>query len=160
MRKPIDISIQIDSRCSGPEVIIKTNRMTPDVETIVAAIENSMGSDYPMIPAYDGDRVVLTSQREIVRVYAENRKVVVCTERGSYVSRKTLAELELTLNPSRFMRISRSEIINLYQVSSFDFSLSGTIRVHFDDGSDTWASRRYVRHIQETLGVVERRTKS
>ena len=154
MRRTIDIDVHIDPRYNDPKVIIKTDRMTPEVENLVSAIENYIDSRYPPVSAFDRDRMMLISQREIIRVFLENRKLVVHTAQGDFVARKSLSELELLLNHNRFLRISRSEIINLYQVSSFDFSLSGTIHVHFDDGSHTWVSRRYVRSIQETLGLI------
>lgn len=154
MKNAIDIDIQIDPACTDPKVVIKTNRMTPDIDDIVHAIENSMDSRYAMVTAYDGEALVLLSQREIIRAFVENRKLVIQTEQGRFIARRTLADLESMLNPSRFQRISRSEIINLYKVSNFDFSLSGTIHVHFDDGSSTWVARRYVRQIQEILDPV------
>ena len=154
MKRTVDIDIQIRPGCSVPKIVIQTDRITPEIDSIVCAIENSVDDDNPMVTAYDGDTMVLLSQREIIRVFVENRRLVVCTEKGSFVARKTLAELESRLNRSRFLRISRSEIINLYKVSNFDFSLSGTIHVHFDDGSSTWAARRYVRSIQQTLGLM------
>lgn len=154
MKSAIDIDIQLDPSHGEPKVIIQTDRMTPEIDNIVHAIESSVGSANPMVTAYVGDTTVLLSQREIFRVYVESRKLVVWTERGGFFARGTLAELEAVLNKSRFLRISRSEIINLYKVSNFDFSLSGTIHVHFDDGSSTWVARRYVRAIQETLGLV------
>jgi DNA-binding LytR/AlgR family response regulator len=107
-----------------------------------------------MVTAYAGDTRVLLSQREIIRVYLENRKLIVWTERGGFMARGTLADMEAKLNCRRFLRISRSEIINLYKVSSFDFRLLGTIQVTFDDGSVSWVARRYVRTIQKTLGLV------
>lgn len=152
MKSPIDIDIQIDPSRGDPRVIIQTDRMTPEIDNIVHAIESSVDSLSPMVTAYAGDMTVLLSQREIIRVYVESRKLVVWTERGGFFARGTLAELEAALNKSRFQRISRSEIINLYKVSKFDFSLSGTIHVHFDDGSSTWVARRYVRAIQSLLG--------
>ena len=154
MKNAIDIDIQIDPACADPKVIIRTARMTPEIDDIVHAIESSTDSAYPMVTAYAGDTMVLLSQREIIRVYVESRKLIVWTDRGGFVARGTLAEMEQTLNRHRFLRISRSEIINLYKVSNFDFSLSGTIQVNFDDGSGTWVARRYVRAIQETLGLV------
>lgn len=154
MKNAIDIDIQLDPACDEPKVIIRTNRMTPDIDNIVHAIENCMDSQYAMVTACDGDKTALLSQREIIRAFVENRKLILQTDQGRFVARGTLAELEATLNPNRFLRISRSEIINLYKVSNFDFSLSGTIHVHFDDGSGTWVARRYVRAIQEVLGLV------
>lgn len=154
MKNTIDIDVQIDPACADPKVIIRTSGMTPAIDSLIQAIENASESAYPMVTAYAGDALVLLSQREIVRVYAESRKTVVCTERGGFVARRTLAEMASALNSGRFVRISRSEIINLYKVSRFDFSLSGTIHVHFDDGSSTWVARRYVRAIQEKLGLV------
>ena len=154
MKNTIDIDIQIDPSCSDPKIVIRTDRMTPEIDNIVHAIESSTDSAYPMVTAYAGDTMVLLSQREIIRVYVESRKLIVWTDRGGFVARGTLAQMEQALNPRRFLRISRSEIINLYKVANFDFSLSGTIQVHFDDGSGTWVARRYVRAIQETLGLM------
>ena len=154
MKSTIDIDIQIDPACSDPKVIIRTDRMTPEIDNIVHAIESSTDSAYPMVTAYAGDTMVLLSQREIIRVYVESRKLIVWTDRGGFVARGTLAEMEQTLNRRRFLRISRSEIINLSKLFNFDFGLSGTIQVNFDDGSGTWVARRYVRAIQETLGLV------
>ncbi len=154
MRNVIDIDIQIDPACADPKVIIRTDRMTPEIDNLVHAIESSTENAFPMVRAYAGDTMVLLSQREIIRVYVESRKLIVWTDRGGFVARGTLAEMEAVLNRRRFLRISRSEIINLYKVSNFDFSLSGTIQVNFDDGSGTWVARRYVRSIQETLGLL------
>ncbi len=154
MRSAIDIEIQLDPACADPKIIIRTDRMTPEIDNIVHAIEGSVNSDYPMVTAYDGDAMALLSQREIIRVFVENRRLIVKTERGDFVARRTLAEMEATLNHRRFLRISRSEIINLYKVANFDFSLSGTIHVHFDNGTSTWVARRYVRAIQKKLGLV------
>ncbi|MBQ6148312.1 MAG: LytTR family transcriptional regulator DNA-binding domain-containing protein [Oscillospiraceae bacterium] len=154
MKNTIDIDIQIVAKCTDPQVIIRTNRMTPDIDSIVHAIQNCIDTQYAMVTAYDGDTMVLLSQREIIRVFKENRKLIIQTDRGDFIAPKTLGEIESILNSTRFLRTSRSEIINLYKVSDFDFSLSGTIRVHFDNGTSTWVSRRYVRTIQNVLGLL------
>ena len=154
MKKTIDIDIQIDAACSDPQIIIRTSRMTPEIEHIVEAIEDSVDSDYPMISAFDGDAMVLLSQREIIRVFLERRKLILQTERGRFVMRKTLSEMETRLNRKRFLRISRSEIINLNRVSHFDCSLSGTMQVQFDDGTSTWVARRYVKRVRDALRML------
>ena len=151
MRSAIDIDIQLDPKCSDPKIVIRTDRVTPEIDAIIHAIEDCTGGTYPTLTAYSGDAMVLLNQREVIRVYVENRRLIVRTERGDFVVRKTLAEMEELLDADRFLRISRSEVINLRKVSKFDFSLTGTIHVHFDDGSSTWVARRYVRAIQEKL---------
>ena len=154
MKNAIDIDIRLDPAFTEPRIIICAERMTPEIDSIVHAIESATDSAYPMVTVYAGDARILLSQREIIRVYMENRKLILRTDQGCFTARGTLVDLEAKLNPNRFLRISRSEIINLNKVSSFDFSLLGTIQVTFDDGSVSWVARRYVRAIQKTLDLV------
>ena len=98
-----------------------------------------------------GENAVSMDQKEIIRVYTENRRVVISSISGRYVTRMTLQELELLLCEESFVRISRFEIVNLKKVSSFDLSMTGTIRITFEDGSDTWVARRFVRAIRDKL---------
>ena len=44
-------------------------------------------------------------------------------------------------------------MINLKAVRNFDLSLVGTICVTLRDGTVTYASRRYVTRIKESLGI-------
>ena len=84
-------------------------------------------------------------------MHTEGRKIVVQTEKEAYTVKRTLAGLEDVLNASRFLRISQSEIINLYKVKSFDFNLAGTIGVEFDCGIKSWVSRSRVKQIKALL---------
>ena len=77
--------------------------------------------------------------------------MIVQTATDSYLVKKTLISLEEMLDPARFLRISHSEIINLYKVKSFDLNVKGAIAILFDNGVKTWVSRRYLKTIREFL---------
>ena len=155
MKNPVSVEIRIDPKCHDPVVQIRTDQKTQLVEDIVHAIETCTDSGYPLIAGYRDSEMELLSQRDIIRVYVEARKVRICTGGGVYDSRKTLTWLETILNPDRFVRISRFEIVNIRKIARFDFSITGTVHIVFDDGSVTWVARRYVRAIQQVLDRME-----
>ena len=84
------------------------------------------------IPAYEGDEIKLLSQRDILRARSHEHKVIVQTETDSFLVKKTLIALEEMLDPERFLRISHSEIINLYKVKSFDLNIKGASQMNLD----------------------------
>lgn len=151
MKNPVEIRIEIDPQCHDPVILIRTDQKTQRVEDIVHAIETCADSSSPLIAGYQGSEMELLSQRDIIRVYVEARKVRIHTGDGIYDSRKTLSWLESVLDPERFIRISRFEIVNIRRIARFDFSVAGTVHVVFDDGSVTWVARRHVRAIQLAL---------
>ena len=155
MKETVNIKIRIDPDCHDPVILIRTDQQTQEVENIVHAIENCVESRYPLIAGYRGNTMELLSQRDIIRVYVESRKVRICTEKGTFESRKSLSFLEQLLNPERFIRISRFEIVNIRKIASFDFSKAGTVHIRFDDDTVTWAARRHVRTIQQALERIE-----
>ena len=73
------------------------------------------------------------------------------TSDGLYTCGRTLSDLEGMLNPERFVRISQSEITNLYKVSAFDFDRAGTIGITYENGEISWVSRSRVRQIKSIL---------
>ena len=91
------------------------------------------------------------SRTDVFRIRKESRQILLETEDAEHVVKSTLARLEVFLDTERFFRISQSEIINLYKVKCFDVSTYGTIEVEFDNGTKTWASRRYVKMLREKL---------
>lgn len=157
MKNKANIRLEIDPSCKTPEVIIRTDKETELIEKLVYSIERCVEGDYPQVVAYKGDAVTLFDQWNIVRIYTENRKVIVCTDNEEYESRLTLHDLEELLDESIFVRISRFEIVNLKKISGFDLSIAGTIRIAFTNGNETWVARRYVRDISEKLNPKGKR---
>lgn len=160
MKRKVNIRIEIDPEFTTPEITIRTDQKTDLVEKIVSAIEQCAKNDTPRIRVYDGNTAILLDQKEILRVHTESRKLIVCSDRGSFEAHTTLQNMEKLLDADHYLRISRFEIINIEKVAGFDVNVSGTIRVLFEDDSFTWVARRYVRTIEDKLeqlyGEVQR----
>ena len=151
MKERVKVRIDLDASCQVPEVVIRTAKKGELVQRLVSAIERCARSNAARIAVFDGSTALLLSQEDILRVYTEPRKLMVCADGGTYEARCSLKDMEKTLDPENFVRISRFEIINMERVSGFDVSLSGTIQVKFDDGSATFVARRYVQSIEQRL---------
>ena len=148
-----DIRVEISPEFKKPSVVIRADKKSLLVENIIKAVEQCVDEKYPKVAGFRDGEIVLTNQSDIIRIYTENRRLAMETESGEYEVRKTLQDTEEILDPGFFVRISRFEIINLKKVKDFDMSMSGTIRVTFENGSDTWVARRYVRSIHQKLNA-------
>ena len=149
--KKIHIRLETDPSLRETEVIIRTGEKAEWIENLIHTIERCAEEQHPPVMAYKNDVLTLLDQQRILRVYTENRRLILCAENERYETRQSLRELEEALDKRYFVRISRFEIINLRKAASFDFSNAGTIRVIFENGTETWAARRYVQAIQQTL---------
>ena len=145
----VQVEIKVDTSCDETKVIIITEKMTDEISTLVKKISEQTPS---VLAGFRDDVVSILDYGKMVRFYAANQRVYAVTENGEYTIRLRLYELEERLNPSEFVRISNSEIINLKKVQGFDLSFSGTICVNFQDGSVSYVSRRYVAKIKQVLG--------
>lgn len=151
----LDLRLIIDKNCPKLSVLIKNKEHNDDVEGLISAIQEFANKKIPMVTAYFKNSVVMLPQRQIIRLFISNRRLMVQTSGRVYESKKTLSELEKILDGERFVQISKSEIINLRKVRSFDFSATGTIGVELENGENTWVARRRVRFVKEALAREE-----
>ena len=155
MKNDVTVRVEEDASIDGIEVIIKAEERSALVEDIVLAVERCASDRNPRITVYQGNSRKSLSQQDIIRIYTENRKLIVRTVKNEYVARNTLRDLEEVLDRESFVRISRFEIVNMTRVEAFDFSLSGTIKITFEDESSTYVARRYVHLLLSgVLGMV------
>lgn len=144
------IEIKLDDSCQEPSVIILANKMTDEVRALVKKLSDATPQ---MLTGLRGNQLEILDQQSIIRIYAASGKVYASTEDGEYALRLRLYELGDRLDPTSFVRISNSEIINLRKVKGFDLRFSGTICVSFSNGTVTYVSRRYVSKIKKILGI-------
>ena len=92
---------------------------------------------------------------EIITFYAEKQKVYALDNAKKYTLSRTLSDLEKELVTFGFVRISKSEIVNIRKIRSLDLGLTGTIRVIMKNGYETYSSRRNVAKLKELLQNVK-----
>ena len=154
MKHTYKVTIDIDPSVEEPEVIIRAKEETALVREIASFVEEQMAKEQTGIAVSKDGMTEEIDVSDIIRIYREDRKVVVIATDGDYQGRFSLQEFEERLDQSRFLRISRSEIINLNRVSGFDMSFRGTVKVIFEDDSYSWVSRRYVNTVRLRLAKL------
>ena len=146
----MQVEIRIDGAYPEPKVVILTAAVTEEVNQLV----NKLSGDAPCILSGMKDgKIEVLEPADLIRVYTSAGKVYAVTEKGEYVLRLRLYEVEQRLNPHQFVRISNSEIINLKKIDYFDLSFTGTICVKLRGGTVTYISRRYVSKVKTILGI-------
>ena len=146
----MQIKIEFNKAYKEPEIIILTDKMTDDTDRIFKMLSDEKSQ---IIAGIKNDRVEVLEPNDIIRVYANSKKVFAVTDKGEYMLRLRLYEAEERLSLNQFVRISKSEIINLKKVNNFDLNFAGTICVRFFNNEVTYVSRRYVSEIKKVLGV-------
>ena len=120
------IQIQLDSQCEEPEILIRTAAVTAEVRELVEKLSEKRSDS---VIGYDADSAVLLEKSQIMRIYGASQKVYAQTPHGEFYLRQRLYELEQLLDEKTFVRISKSEIINLRFVKRLDLSITGTIGI-------------------------------
>lgn len=99
----MQVEIKIDSSYIDPKVIILTASMTEDVSNIVKKLSEN---DSQIISGYKDEKIEILEQTNLIRIYANSGKVFAVTNKGEYILRFRLYEIENRLPPNQFIRIS------------------------------------------------------
>lgn len=146
----MQVEIKIDSSYTDPKIVILTASMTDDVSCIVKKLSEDVSQ---IISGYKNEKIEILERADLIRIYSNSGKTFAATDKGEYILRLRLYEIENQLPSNQFIRISNSEIINLKKVNNFDLSFTGTICVKLSNGITTYVSRRYVPKLKKILGI-------
>lgn len=146
----LDIEIKVDSNYKQPVVVIYTDKITDDINSLVDKLSNKNAT---ILTGIFNEQIEVIKLEDLIRIYSANGKVYAITKDKEYVLKKRLYELEEALDPNKFIRISNSEIVNIHKIKKFDFSISGTIIIEMEHNNRSYVSRRYVYKIKNLLGM-------
>lgn len=144
------VEVIIDESLDENKVTIYAKKYSKDIENIRDMLTDRL---LDKIVAFYDKEIFILSFDEIIRIYAKDKEVFVKTNNKSYKVRLTLTELEKRLDKKKFIRISRSEIVNIDYIKRLDLSFIGTIAVEFTNGEVSYVSRRRLKDFKKILGL-------
>ncbi len=144
------VEVIIDESLDENTITIYAKKYSKDIENIRDMLTDRL---LDKIVAFYDKEIFIISFDEIIRIFAQDGDVFVKTNNKIYKVRLTLTELEKRLDKKKFIRISRSEIVNLDYVKRLDLSFTGTIAVELANNEVSYVSRRRLKDFKKILGL-------
>ncbi len=148
------ISLDIDSHYEETKVTIHCSEVDSSVKEILEFLQ---GMERRFLVGKNGDMQHILKPEEIHYFHTENDAVIAVTSEGSYKMKEKLYELERLLPKGSFVRLSKSVIANLHELSHFEASFNGTLCVYFKSGAKEYVTRHYVSLIKDVLKMNRRK---
>jgi two-component system LytT family response regulator len=97
-------------------------------------------------------RITFLKTDDITWIEADDKYVHLHTRKAAQMVRQTLSAIETQLDPTRFLRIHRSAIINIERVQELQPMFNGQHVVLMEDGTRLTLSRNYGERLFKLLG--------
>jgi len=97
------------------------------------------------------NRLILLPEDQVLSVEVQEGLTYLYTRERRYLLRSSLEQMETRLDPSRFLRISRSAIVRLDGIRELVPWFSGRFKVILEDGRELIASRERSRYLKRLL---------
>lgn len=131
-------------------VAIHGPQLDNDIQQIIKHIE-----DLDKLKQLNGkynDEIYILDVETITSFRTHKNQVVAIQNNQNFILKERLYELEIYL-PASFIRISKSEIVNINKIKKLQLEPNGLIRMYLDNANYTYSSRRYLKSIKERLSL-------
>lgn len=131
-----------------PEIVeIHCYKISDEVKEIVAFVKSRQGQLTGLIDNKQFEIPV----GDICYIEAVDNKTFIYTQSKVFETRQKLYELEAALKEKRFLRISKSTLINLMKIKAIKPALNGRFTALLYSGEETVISRKYVPELKKAL---------
>jgi len=155
--KPIDPR-HLERALTKLERILKGAESPPRIEALLAQLAAALPvkQSFPArLPSRLGDRIEFVEVTRVTHFYANEKLTYASTPKKDFVIDSTIAQLEETLDPAKFVRIHRSTVVNIEYVKELYSWFSERMMVRINDGKETelTVARDRVKALKERLGL-------
>ena len=150
--KKINVRFERDQSTDDIDVVIRASEKDDQILSLIEKLSTRESVKLTVLDRNNCSCVI--GEDDIVFASADGKNVRVTATSGIYCAKQSLQSIEELLS-RKFLRVSRFELINLSMVQKYDFTIVGTLRIEFNNGMETWASRRYIPLIRQRLSGEE-----
>jgi len=137
---------------------VERRRAASNPERLAALLEKILrreeGMGVPRVTARSGKTIRVFDAREIARFRAADRYTVFRRAGEEFVLDESLNALEARLATHGFLRVHRSELVNLSRVAALHLE-EGDAQLRLTDGQSVPVSRRLAPELKRRLGIAE-----
>lgn len=131
------------------EILIKCHEINDDVLSLMEKLKNNEST---LLGTKD-NTVFRISIKDIYYIESVDNKTFICTQKSIYESKLKLYQIEEILDGTKFLRCSKSMIVNLGKIRSVAPSISGRLEAGMQNGETVIISRQYVSALKKKLGM-------
>lgn len=99
------------------------------------------------------ERIILLTFDEIVYLESSEGKCTIGTLEQKYTVSEALVVLEKKLNPTKFLRVHRSFIVNVEHIIEIEPWFNSTYNLYMKNGSKVPVSRTYIKDLKLIIGI-------
>ena len=131
-----------------PEYIeIHCYRISEKVREIIAFVKSRQGQ----LTGTADDRQYEIAVSDVFFIESVDNKTFIYTKNKVYETRQKLYELEEILKEKRFLRVSKSTLLNLMKVSAIKPALNSRFTAELFSGEQVIITRKYVPELKKAL---------
>ena len=144
------IRMEIDDCITDDEIIIRCKELNDEILSLQRHISEAVNQNM-QLHVTKGDKDYFITLEEILFLETAGQMVAVHTGDDIYTTRQKMYELEELL-PGRFMRVSKSTIINTRMIRSIHKNITGASEVEFAQTmKKAYVSRTYIKALMSKL---------
>ncbi len=145
------IRIELEEEQEETEVVIRCNTLTPEVVALQQQIEAFTRDNIKQLLLHKGDTEYYVALDDILFFETDSKIIQVHTVDNVYETKYKLYELEEIL-PGRFLRISKSGIVNCDKIYSISRNLTSSSLIEFSGThKQIFVSRSYYKVLKNKL---------
>ncbi len=143
----MDVKVNRIAASQNERIEIYCHKISDEVKEIVAFVKSRQGQ----IAGTLDDKQYEIPVTDILYVEAVDNKCFVYTAKKVYETRERLYVLEELLLEKRFLRVSKSALLNVMKIDAIKPALNGRFIAILSNGENVIISRKYVKDLKRMI---------